>query len=99
MPPGYIGRAPAFTGAAPSRQDQWDWGREKRSANQVGFLLEKIGLLRRRGLTGVVLVSTFIQRALQPLRCRRFPMWEYTGAADPDRISGKELTPERSSSV
>ena len=67
-------------------------GREKRSANQVGFILEKIGL-RRRGLTGVVLVSTFIRRALQPLRCRRFPMWEYTGVADPDRIFGEELTP------
>ncbi|WVZ69946.1 hypothetical protein U9M48_018659 [Paspalum notatum var. saurae] len=91
-PPGYVGRAPAFTGAAPSRRVQWDWGREKRSVNQVGFLLEKIGFLCRRGLTGVVLVSTFIQRAVQPLRFRHFPMWEYTGAADPDRFSGEELT-------
>ncbi|WVZ79793.1 hypothetical protein U9M48_027329 [Paspalum notatum var. saurae] len=91
-PPGYVGRAPAITGAAPLRRVQWDWDREKRSINQVGFLLEKIGLLRRRGLTGVLLVSTFIRRAVQPLRFRHFPMWEYTGAADPDRISGEELT-------
>ncbi|WVZ95904.1 hypothetical protein U9M48_041611 [Paspalum notatum var. saurae] len=84
---------PAFTGATPLKRAQWDWGREKKSANQVGFLLEKIGLLHRRGLIGVVLVSTFIRRAVQPLRFRRFPMWEYTGAADPDRISGEELTP------
>ena len=91
-PPGYVGRAPAFTGATPSRRVQWDWGREKRSINQVGFHLEKIGLLRRRGLTGVVLVSTFIRRAIQPLRLRRLPMWEYTGTADPDRFSDEELT-------
>ncbi|WVZ75398.1 hypothetical protein U9M48_023451 [Paspalum notatum var. saurae] len=93
-PPNYVGRAPIFTGAAPSKLKQWEWGRDKKHANQVDLLLEKIGAFRRRDLTNAKLVSTFLRRRVQPLRLRCLPMWEYIGSADPDRCSIEEFTPE-----
>ncbi|WVZ80767.1 hypothetical protein U9M48_028220 [Paspalum notatum var. saurae] len=94
LPPNYVGRALVFTGVAPSKQKQWEWGWDKKHANQVDFLLEKINALRRCDLIGAKLVSTFLCRRVQPLWLRRFPMWEYVGLADPDRCSSEELTPE-----
>ncbi|WVZ93365.1 hypothetical protein U9M48_039352 [Paspalum notatum var. saurae] len=41
LPPNYVYRAPVFTGVAPSKWKQWAWGRDKKQANQVDFILEK----------------------------------------------------------
>jgi hypothetical protein len=57
-------------------------------------LMEKIQQLRatpKKELSGVQLIQTFIERRVQPLAARDYPMWEYTDRRDPTRISCDEL--------
>ncbi|OEL26742.1 hypothetical protein BAE44_0012237, partial [Dichanthelium oligosanthes] len=44
-------------------------------------------------LTGVKVLWTFFERRIQPLKARAHPMFQYTGAGDPTRISPDELAP------
>src|SRR4051812_32935521 len=40
------------------------------------------------------ITALFLRRRIQPLKARAHPMWMYTGAADPTRISSDDLPTE-----
>jgi hypothetical protein len=57
-------------------------------------LMEKIQQLRatpKKELSGIQLISTFIERRVQPLAAWAHCMWDYTDHRDPMRISSDEL--------
>ena len=60
------------------------------NADQVGELLKRIARLRREGVTGATVVSSWLRRQIQPLQCRSHPGFEYTGLRDPSRFSSEK---------
>ncbi|OEL23984.1 hypothetical protein BAE44_0014998 [Dichanthelium oligosanthes] len=55
-------------------------------------MLELLGPLKDAGLTGVKVLWTFFERRVQPLMARVHPLFRYTGAGDPMRMSPEVLT-------
>ncbi|OEL27528.1 hypothetical protein BAE44_0011453 [Dichanthelium oligosanthes] len=84
----------AFSGRFVEKLTHWEWGpddEERRmwTSPMHGLLRE----LKGAGLTGVKVMWTFFERRIQPLRARAHPMFRYTGASDPTRMSPAALTP------
>jgi hypothetical protein len=79
-------------GARQVKQNSWTWGPPASEKGHVVFLRRA---LRKRvmeeGLDRVRLFSTIRARRVVPLAMRMTRKWEYTGPADPDRVSLKEL--------
>ena len=62
------------------------------NADQVGELLKRIAMLRRKGVTGATVVSSCLRRQIQPLQYRSHPGFEYTGLRDPSRFSSEKTS-------
>ena len=62
------------------------------NADQVGELLKRIARLRREGVTGATVVSSWLRRQIQPLQCRTHPGLKYTGLHDPSRFSSEKTS-------
>ena len=62
------------------------------NADQVGELLKRIARLRREGVTGATVISSWLRRQIQPLQCRTHPGFEYTGLHDPSRFSSEKTS-------
>ncbi|OEL30223.1 hypothetical protein BAE44_0008758 [Dichanthelium oligosanthes] len=56
-------------------------------------MLEVLRRLKGAGLTGVKVLWTFFERRIQPLMARVHPLFRYTGASDPTRMSPDVLMP------
>jgi hypothetical protein len=57
-------------------------------------MMEKIQQLRatpKKELSGIQLISTFIERQVQPLAARAHCMWDYSDRRDPTHISSDKL--------
>lgn len=57
----------------------WNQCAKEVATDQVEVLLEKIGELRARGLTGARVYMRFLQWRIQPLRVRQNPGYQYLG--------------------
>ncbi|RLM52734.1 hypothetical protein C2845_PMPSC055481 [Panicum miliaceum] len=81
----------AFAGARPVKQNSWTWRPLTSEKGRLAFLERA---LRKRvteeGLDGVRLFSSIRAHCVIPLAVRMTRMWEYTGPADPDRVSPEE---------
>jgi len=62
------------------------------NANQVGEIFERIANLRRDGVTGATVVSSWLRRQVQPLQCRSRLGFEYMGLYDPSRFSSEKTS-------
>ena len=58
----------------------------------MGELLKRIARLRREGVTGAMVVSSWLRRQIQPLQCRTHPEFEYTGLHDSSRFSSEKTS-------
>jgi len=60
------------------------------NADQVEELLERIAKRRREGVTGAIVVSSWLRRQIQPLQSRIHSGFEYKGLYDPSRFSSEK---------
>lgn len=85
------GSALPFTGRASKYCVEWGFVAEARF-KKVGYMLEKIAVLKGQGLSSEILIYTFMQRWLQPLMVHQNPMWKFASESDPDRHSTEALS-------
>ena len=57
-------------------------------------LLEKIAVLKNKGVTGVTVVFSWLGRQIQPLQKRCNAGFEYSGLEDPSRFSSEKIHPD-----
>ena len=71
-----------------------EWCVPAGNADQVGELLTRIAMRRRKGVTGATVVSSWLRRQIQPLQSRVHSGFEYTGLYDPSRFSSEKTSRE-----
>ena len=69
-----------------------EWCVPAGNANQVGEIFERIAKLRRDGVTGATVVSSWLRRQVQPLQCRSRLGFEYMGLYDPSRFLSEKTS-------
>ena len=84
----YINKhAPALPERTPRPpQKHKEWYAHAENVDQVDELLEKIAERRKEGVTGAMIVVSWLRRQFQPLQCRSHLGFEYTGMFDPSRF-------------
>nr|TKW26558.1 hypothetical protein SEVIR_3G198100v2 [Setaria viridis] len=78
---------PKITGHHAKYSSRWLDEPTTAESIQVPHLLTKIAVLKKQGLTGVVIDASFLKRRQQPLQFRQTPAYEYSGLDDPSRMS------------
>lgn len=84
-------RLPPYTAAPADWHTGWKTKMPREEVADGKCLMNKIGDLQVRGLTGNDLATTWVSRRIQPLQARLTPMWQYSGIDDLTRMSPEEL--------
>jgi hypothetical protein len=58
----------------------------------VAALIDKVNLLKEKGLIGMFMASHWLARRVQPLKKRVHLGWEYSGLQDPTRETQEQMT-------
>lgn len=58
---------------------------------ETDLLIQAVLEFHDRGLSGLQLVKTWVERNIPPLGSRVSPMFDYNGLDDPDRLLQREL--------
>jgi hypothetical protein len=81
-----------FTGARPLKKKSWSWGPPTVEKGWVAFLKAALRkCITEGGLSRARLFYTFYPRRVVHLAKRTTRMWEYSGHANPDRVSRAEM--------
>jgi hypothetical protein len=59
-------------------------------SQKTATLIEAVHQFRYKGLWGLQIMKTWMERSVQPLGWREFPMFEYRGLRDPSRLLNRE---------
>jgi hypothetical protein len=72
------------------------WSEEPTSLElpQVATLVNKVNILKEKGLIGVCVAAHWLARRVQPLKKQMHPGWEYIGLQDPTRESYEKIALE-----
>jgi hypothetical protein len=57
-------------------------------------LIDKVNLLKEKGLIGVCMSAHWLVRQVQPLKKQVHPIWEYSGLQDPTQETQEKKTLE-----
>ena len=68
------------------------WNSKPADLTQVNDLLGQIERLRKKGLTGVTVVYSWVTRRIQPLQRRANLGFNYAGEKDPGRLTTDLIT-------
>ncbi|OEL16051.1 hypothetical protein BAE44_0022930 [Dichanthelium oligosanthes] len=83
-----------FSGHFAQKIEEWEWVTSKDEKKAwIGPMLALLRELKVAGLTGVKVLWTFFKRRVEPLVARVRPLFCYTSAGDPTRMSPEPLTP------
>ena len=81
---------PKFSSTPPRARLSWHpCGPREEDSGEVHFLMCRIKLLAKSGLTIVEVMAICIMRGVQPLQYRSNPMWHYNGTDDATRCGRK----------
>jgi hypothetical protein len=83
---------PGVHRSAPVEEGSWTWGSLAMKKQCVAFIEKALKKLVVGGLDGVWPFGTFFSRRVVSLAVRTTKMWEYTGPADPDRVSPEPMS-------
>jgi hypothetical protein len=75
---------------------QGTWSEEPTplEAPQVDALIDKVNLLKEKGLTRVCIAAHWLACRVQPLKKQVHSGWEYSGLQDPTRETQEKMAPE-----
>jgi hypothetical protein len=81
----------AHSDARPDVNDWWEKAPLMADdLKKIKPLLEKIKILKQKGLTGFRIVAIYIHNRVQPLKAREIYDFEYAGTEDPSRLVPSE---------
>jgi hypothetical protein len=60
----------------------------------VAALIDKVNLLKEKGLTGVCVTTHWLACRVQPLKKQVHPGWEYNGLQDPTQETQEKMASE-----
>ena len=81
---------PKFSNAPPRARLSWrPRGPQEEDTREIHFLMSRIKLLAKSGLTIVEVMAICIMRGVQPLQYRGKPMWHFNGEDDAARCGHK----------
>jgi hypothetical protein len=76
---------PRRSGHKPVNISEWDLGLSSRDTEDLKEILELVKDLKKRGVTGASVASSFCRRLIQPIKDRVHPAYEYWGQSNPMR--------------
>jgi hypothetical protein len=76
---------PHRTGHKPVKIHEWDLGLSSRNVGDLKGVLELVGDMKKRGVTGAAVARLFCRWMIQPIKGRVHPVYEYWGQSDPTR--------------
>lgn len=74
-------------------QERSEWRSVTELSSETAALVEAVHQLQDGGLSGMQILTTWMERNVRPLGWRRFPMYDYNGLKDPSRLHNREVTP------
>ena len=80
---------PEFNNAPLKKRQSWRPRSPQEDTREIHFLMSRIKLLAKSGLTIVEVMAICIIRGVQPLQYRGKPMWHYNGEDDATRCGRK----------
>src|SRR4051794_25246781 len=66
--------------------------REVEEVEKLYQRVEALQLIQGKEVSGVDIIHTFLKHRVQPLQARAHPMFLYSGASDPMRVSKEEMS-------
>jgi hypothetical protein len=85
---------PRFVGRLPEFQVTWSEEPTPLELPEVAALMNKVNLLKEKGLMGVSMVAHCLARRVQLLKKQIHPGWEYYGPQDLTQETRENITPE-----
>jgi hypothetical protein len=73
---------------------EWDLGLSTRDREDLKGVLELVGDMKRRGVTGAAVARSFCRRMIQPIKDRVHSAYEYCGQSDPTREENRKVSKE-----
>jgi hypothetical protein len=73
---------------------EWDIGLSTHELEDLKGVLELVGDVKRRGVTGAAVARSFCWRMIQPIKDRVHPAYEYCGQSDPTRKVNRKVSKE-----
>jgi hypothetical protein len=74
---------PRRTAHKPVKISEWDLGLSTHELEDLQGVLELVGDMKSRGVTGAAVARSFYRRMIQPIKDRAHPAYEYCGQSDP----------------
>jgi hypothetical protein len=73
---------PWRSGHKPVKISKWDLGLSTRELEDLKGILELVGDMKSRGVTGAAVARSFCRRMIQSIKDRVHPAYEYCGQSD-----------------
>jgi hypothetical protein len=86
---------PRRTGHKTVKISEWDLGLSTRELEDLQGVLELIGDMKSRGVTGAAVARSFCRRMIQPIKNWVHPAYEYYGQSDPTREVNRKVSKEQ----
>jgi hypothetical protein len=67
---------PHRVGHKPVKINEWDLGLSSRNLGELKAVLELVNELKKQGVTGAVVASSFCRRMIQPIKDRVHPVYD-----------------------
>jgi hypothetical protein len=78
----------------PVKISEWDLGLPTRDLEDLKGVLELVGEMKKRGVTGAAMARSFCRRMFQSIKDRVHPAYEYCGQLDPTREVNRKVSKE-----
>jgi hypothetical protein len=82
------------TGHKPVKINEWDLGLPTHDLEDLQGVLELVSDMKKRGVTGEVVVRSFCRRMIQPIKDSVHPAYEYCGQSDPTCEVNRKISRE-----
>jgi hypothetical protein len=79
------------------KMNKWDIGLSSPDLDDLKGVLELVNDMKKRGVTGAAVASSFCQQMIQPIQDRVHPAYEYWGQSDPTREVYRKVSKEEMS--
>jgi hypothetical protein len=73
---------------------EWDIGLSSHDLKELEGVLELVGDMKKRGVTGAAVVRSFCRGMIRPIKDRVRPTYEYWGQSDPTREVNRKVSKE-----
>jgi hypothetical protein len=74
--------------------NEWDLGLSSHDLKELEVVLELVGDMKKRGVTGATVARSFCRQMIQPMKDRVHSAYEYWGKSDPTHEVNRKVSKE-----